>query len=134
MAHHLQGIHHMSTEMQECITNCQECHAVCTATTAYCLQMGGKHAEPKHIRVMMDSAELCAVSENFMLRMSDMHPQTCGVCADACEACAQSCEQFGDDAVMQQCAETCRRCAASCRSMEASATTVEKNSAKNVRI
>lgn len=107
----------MSPEMQECITNCSDCHSVCLETTEYCLRMGGPHAEPAHIRLLMDCAQICQTSADFMLRMSDIHPQTCMVCAEVCERCATDCERFSDDTAMMRCAETCRRCAASCNKM-----------------
>lgn len=104
-------------KMQECINNCQTCHAVCLETTVHCLEMGGKHTEPAHLRLMLDCAEICQTSANFMLRGSNFHGRTCGVCAEVCERCAEDCEKFGDDAMMQACARTCRTCAASCREM-----------------
>jgi hypothetical protein len=108
---------HMNEKMVECITACQTCHAVCVETTAHCLQMGGKHAEPAHIRLMMDCAQICQTSADFMLRGSDFHHSTCGVCAEVCEACADDCARFTDDAMMQRCAQVCRDCARSCREM-----------------
>lgn len=110
----------MSPEMQDCITNCQDCHSICIETINHCLQMGGEHAEPAHIRLLMDCAQICQTSADFMLRMSDVHPQTCGVCADVCEMCAADCDRFGDDEVMKACADMCRKCAASCRVMAGS--------------
>ena len=107
----------MSQEMQECIQNCLNCHSVCLQTIPYCLGMGGKHAEASHIRLMLDCEEICQTSANFMLRGSDLHGRTCGVCAEVCERCAQDCDQFGDDPQMKLCADTCRRCAESCRRM-----------------
>lgn len=107
----------MNQDMQQCIQECMNCHAICTQTVTYCLQMGGKHAEATHIGLLLDCAEICQTSANFMLRGSPMHGRVCGVCAEACERCAQSCEQMGDDAQMQACADTCRRCAESCRRM-----------------
>ena len=107
----------MSEHMQRCIDDCIECHAICLSTLRYCLTLGGAHVEPAHVGHMLDCAEICQTSANFMLRNSSMHQMTCGVCAEACEACAASCEQFGDDAQMQLCAEVCRRCAASCHEM-----------------
>ena len=107
----------MSPSMQECIQNCSDCHRICVETVAYCLQMGGKHAEPAHIRTLLDCAEICQTSANFMLRGSEFHTQTCGVCAELCQACAESCATMGDDAQMQRCADICRRCAESCRQM-----------------
>jgi hypothetical protein len=104
--------------MQECLENCQECHAICTTTAQHCLSMGGKHAEPAHIRLLLDCAQICQTSADFMLRGSDLHPMTCGTCAEVCTRCAESCERIGkDDAHMQKCADMCRRCAASCHQM-----------------
>ena len=103
--------------MRECIEECHMCHDSCLETVTHCLQMGGKHAEPNHIRLLMDCAEICQTSANFMLRMSDFHTDTCGVCADVCERCAEDCDRFGDDEMMQECAESCRSCAESCRNM-----------------
>lgn len=103
--------------MEDCIQNCTECHMVCEETMAYCLQMGGEHAGEAHIRTLLDCAQVCTISANFMLHDSDLHPQMCGVCAQACERCAQSCEQFNDDQQMLDCAEICRQCAESCHKM-----------------
>jgi hypothetical protein len=107
----------VSAEMQECIQNCLDCHAICVETATYCVQMGGKHAEPTHVRLLMDCAQICATSADFMLRQSELHGHACAVCAEVCERCAQSCEEMGDDAQMRACAEMCRRCAESCRRM-----------------
>jgi hypothetical protein len=110
------------TEMQECIDNCTQCHNICVETIDHCLEMGGKHADAAHIRILQDCAQACATSADFMLRGSDLHPQTCGVCAEACERCAESCEELADgDEQMLRCAEMCRTCAASCREMASAA-------------
>lgn len=117
MAQHLSGMH-VSPDMTKCIENCSDCHDVCVETAAHCLQRGGEHAEAMHIGALLDCAQACDVSRDFMLRGSDLHPAMCGICADACERCADSCERLaGDDDVMRHCAERCRRCAASCREM-----------------
>jgi MinD superfamily P-loop ATPase len=86
-------------------------------TVTYCLQKGGNHAEQSHIRLLLDCAEICETSANFMLRTSELHARTCGVCAEVCERCAQDCDRMGDDAQMKACADMCRRCAESCRQM-----------------
>jgi hypothetical protein len=112
--------HQMSEEMQRCIQACLDCHRICLETVTHCLQMGGKHADPAHIRLLLDCAEICQTSANFMLRGSDLHGRTCAVCAEVCERCAQDCAQF-DDAQMKACAEACRRCAESCRRMAGTA-------------
>ena len=114
---------HISQETQSCISECLNCHGVCLETIAHCLQMGGKHAEAVHIALLQDCAQICITSADFMLRGSQYHGQTCGVCAAVCEACAQSCDQLsegGANDFMARCAEACRRCAKSCRQMAGS--------------
>jgi hypothetical protein len=112
------GTQHRSMEMENCIKNCNDCHHICLETISYCLQKGGRHAEAQHIRLLMDCAQICHTSEDFMLRASDLHHLTCGVCAEVCERCAQDCESMASsDAQMKGCAEVCRRCAESCRQM-----------------
>jgi hypothetical protein len=69
------------------------------------------------VRLLLDCAEICQTSANFMLRESDLHGVTCRASADECEACAQACAKFEGDEIMQACAETCRGCAESCREM-----------------
>jgi hypothetical protein len=103
--------------MDECIQNCLDCHSICLQTVAHCLSMGGMHADAHHIALLLDCAEICQTSANFMLRGSHLHNLTCGVCAEVCTACAESCEQMADDQQMRACAEQCRRCARTCREM-----------------
>lgn len=117
-----QGTSQMSeSDIQRCIDECVKCHRVCEATVQYCLQKGGKHAEADHIRILLDCADICQTSANFMLRGSPLHGRTCAVCADVCTRCAESCEQMGDDEQMRACAEACRSCAESCRRMASAA-------------
>ena len=106
-------------DLQACIDNCQSCHALCLQTLVACQEKGGRHAEPGHLRLLLDCADICRTSADFMLRRSDLHTLTCGVCAQVCERCAVSCETLRDDDTMRACAEECRRCAASCREMAA---------------
>jgi hypothetical protein len=102
--------------MRSCIDECQSCHEVCVETTAHCLSMGGEHVEAGHLRTMMDCAQICATSADFMLRGSPLHAGVCGVCAEVCEECAESCDAL-EGAEMKRCADQCRRCAESCREM-----------------
>lgn len=112
------GTMQMSEEMRRCISDCLNCHSICVQTVEHCLSMGGKHADPQHIKLLLDCAEICQTSANFMLRNSRYHPRTCGVCAEVCEACAQSCEQLDpNDQIMSACAQMCRQCAESCGRM-----------------
>lgn len=112
---------HLSAEMRDCIELCSTCHDVCVETVAHCLERGGEHADARHILALLDCAQACDASRDFMLRGSELHGKVCAVCAEACERCADSCEALGaDDETMRRCAEMCRRCAESCRSMASS--------------
>lgn len=105
----------MPAAMQAAIKACLDCHAMCLQTAMnYCLEEGGRHVGAAHLRLMLNCAELCQTSANFMLSNSPLHGRVCGVCAEACEACARSCEEVGG---MRECKEECLRCAKSCRSM-----------------
>jgi hypothetical protein len=74
-------------ELQHCIEECLNCHAVCTMTAQYCLTEGGEHADVNMIGVLLDCAEICQVSANFMLR-GELHAaglaapcgHLCGLC------------------------------------------------------
>lgn len=113
---HKKGHTMMSNEMNECCHMCAECSRVCLETVNHCLQKGGKHAEAKHIQLLLDCAEICQTSANFLARGSDVHDKVASLCADICEKCAESCEQIDpNDAMMKQCAEMCHKCAESCR-------------------
>ena len=106
--------------MQECIERCLDCHKACLETVMYCLQQGGPHAEANHVRLMLDCAEICQTSANFMQRGSDLHHLTCSACAEVCQRCADDCARLADgddDNRMAACATMCRRCAESCRHM-----------------
>lgn len=101
--------------MQDAIKACLDCHSMCLQMAAgFCLEQGGRHVEQKHLRLMLNCAELCQTSANFMLSNSPLHGRVCLICAEVCEACAKSCDQVGD---MRECAEECRSCAKSCRTM-----------------
>ena len=99
-------------DMQQCIQNCRDCQRACMLTLADMLKAG----KAEHARLILDCAEICQVSANFMIRESESHGYTCAVCAQVCERCAEACEKSGDEQ-LKLCAEMCRRCADSCHYM-----------------
>ena len=107
----------VSPIIRDCISACTACHEVCVETVDHCLRKGGTHAEPHHIRLLLDCAEICQACANFMLRGSDLHTGVCAVCAEVCQRCAEDCGRMSDDEEMRSCAEKCRECAQSCMSM-----------------
>ena len=106
-----------STEVEQCIDDCLDCHGICLESVDYCLKMGGRHAEHSHIRLLLDCSELCQTCTDFMLRGSDFSARICELNAEVCDLCAESCDQFSDDENMKACADVCRRTAESCRQM-----------------
>lgn len=108
-------MHHMSTEMKGCIDNCLVCFRECLSMVmGHCLEMGGKHTEPSHFKLMMACAEMCRTSAHLMLIGTEHHRHTCQECAEICRQCADDCERIGD---MQSCVDACRKCADSCEKM-----------------
>jgi hypothetical protein len=107
-------------ELQECAEECLTCHAACTITLQHCLATGGRHADVNLIGILLDCAELCQTSANFMLRGSPYHLVTCAACAELCRACEEVCNAvgaIGGDEQMAHCAEVCHSCAVSCERM-----------------
>lgn len=108
-------------DMQQCIEDCLTCHNTCLETATHCIDAGGKHTEGEHIRLLLDCAQICQTSADFMLPDSGLHGYICAACAAVCERCAQDCERFPADEQMRGCAETCRASAASRRKTAAMA-------------
>jgi len=115
--------HELKTDlakMMACIDSCLSCEQTCASCVTHCLRLGGRHATPEHITVLLDCARLCATSADLMMRNSPHHARLCAACAVVCEACADDCERFEGDFVMRRCAEFCRMCAGLCAEMAAS--------------
>ncbi len=101
--------------IESCIEACLHCHRVCIQMAmTHCLEMGGRHVEPTHFRLMINCAELCELAANFQLAGSGFSEELCTLCGDVCTACAQSCRTLDG---MEACVQACEACAASCRSM-----------------
>jgi hypothetical protein len=105
----------ISQHMSECIELCRRCHLVClNMATGHCLEKGGAHVEPAHLKTMFACAEICQTAANLMIMGSDLHRQVCAVCADICDACLTSCRKLDE---MEECIFACERCKASCEAM-----------------
>ena len=105
--------------MVNCIEACTYCHAVCLHTFEHCLNKGGRHAAPAHIRLLIDCSQICATAADFMNRGSAVHTETCRACAVICQRCADECESMNDDEFMRRCISACRTCSATCSEMAA---------------
>ena len=48
---------------EQCIRACQLCCEACIATAdGHCLDRGGAHAQPQHLKRMHDCADICRLS------------------------------------------------------------------------
>lgn len=125
--HHGHGHHHGAAgnadeeaqdRLLECIEECLNCHVTCTMTVQHCLASGGELADVNLVGILLDCAELCQVSANFMLRGSPYHPLTCGTCAEICRTCEEGCRSSDEsDEQLAHCAEVCATCAELCEAM-----------------
>jgi hypothetical protein len=103
----------LSQKVRETIQALQQCHAICQSMAmTHCLEMGGEHARPQHLRLMLDCAGLCAFTADALGRKSQFHNRLAQLCAEVCETCEQDCAALGD---MEDCVEACRECARQCK-------------------
>lgn len=100
-------------EMRQAIDKARECERICQETFNHCLEMGGRHAAPSHLRILLDCAEVCGTASGTLLRGAVNGPLW-AACIAACEVCEASCRNVGDDDQMRACAEACRACADAC--------------------
>ena len=102
----------LSRQVHETILALQHCHLTCSSMAMiHCLEMGGKHARPQHMRLMLDCAEFCAFTADALGRKSQFHNRFAALCAEVCETCAKDCEALGD---MEDCVQACRDCVRLC--------------------
>ena len=120
-------MHHAhNTELDSCIEACLDCYRHCQRDAlTVCLELGGKHIEPAHLRLMFDCAEACRSAAALMVNGSPYHTESCGLCASICGDCARSCRDVGS---MDGCVEACQRCAESCAAMAGAARAERKES------
>lgn len=105
---------HIDHALLECIDACRRCHDHCLSEIQHCLTLGGDHAEPTHVGLMLDCARTAETAAALMLTGSRFYRSMCAVCAQIAEACAQQCDVLGD---MDECAQVCRTCAQLCEQM-----------------
>lgn len=106
-------MHAYDSQIEDCMRKLLHCHKTCLGMAmTHCLEMGGEHARPQHLRLMLDCAQICATTGDFLARKSQFHTQIAIFCATVCDTCAQDCENIGE---MEESAKACRACAESCR-------------------
>src|SRR3569623_1284761 len=102
-----------SPQLQDTLHKLSQCHDLCLSMAmTYCLERGGDHARPQHIRLMMDCETICALAHDAILRKSQFHTGILTLCADICETCGQACAALGQ---MEACVAACQACTDACR-------------------
>lgn len=100
----------MRDEVEDCITACVACHAICLQTVYHCLKAGGSRASAEHIGTLLDCAEMCRSTVHFMFAGSAFESRICALCSEVCRRCEAACRTMGE-AQDLRCAEACHCCA-----------------------
>ena len=105
-------MNNLSRQTRDAIKALQHCHFTCSSMAmTHCLELGGAHARPQHLRLMLDCAGFCAFTVEALGRKSQFHTRFASLCAQVCDTCAKDCAALGD---MEECVEACRDCALRC--------------------
>ena len=84
------------TQRTASIQSCWDARNSCQETLFNtCLDMGGRHVEQRHVKLMVDCIALCQTTADCMTRRSEMFDVISSACATVCEATAESCERIG---------------------------------------
>jgi hypothetical protein len=104
-----------SSQTRECMQALSHCHTQCLSMAmTHCIEIGGDHARPQHLRLMMDCAAMCALTGDLLAHKSQFHNRVAALCAEICEVCAEDCEKLGQ---MEDCVAACRRTATLCNAV-----------------
>jgi len=108
-------MNHLDGTTQEALQALSHCALTChSMALVHCLEMGGAHTHPPHLRLMLDCASVCTTTAELAGHKSQFHTQMAALCAVICETCAEACAALGD---MEDCVAACQRCAAHCRTL-----------------
>ena len=101
----------LSSQIEECIQDCFNSHAVCLDTAMSLLQKGNTSANT--VLILLDCSEICATNAHFLMRNSPVYGSVCQTCAQVCTHCAGVCDEIGEN----DCANACRASATSCEQL-----------------
>ena len=102
---------------RRCIEATSDCYKVCAETFNYSLGSGDL-ADPSHLRLLIDCGELLQVTQNALLRGSELWQMLGTICAEACDKVAESCRRLeASDEQLAKCASVCDETAAACRDL-----------------
>jgi hypothetical protein len=108
----------MTTEMQNCMNACMECHKMCMEAMTHCMTKSGKSVDMTMMSMLRDCSEMSMMCMNMMMAGSEFMGRTSMLCAEICDRTVAACEKMTGEAKMTACANACRKCADSCRTMQ----------------
>ena len=107
----------MSSDLRLCVETSDRCRNACLNAVTHALGMGGRYADDDLLGLLLDCAEVCRTTGDFIRRGSPRRSHTAAISADIAERCAEVCDEFTGDATMRACADACRRAADACRQL-----------------
>ncbi|WP_449254997.1 four-helix bundle copper-binding protein [Bosea sp. (in: a-proteobacteria)] len=108
-------MHHPDPKTREIVDLALDCYKHCFGmATTHCLAVGGAHAEPGHLTLMLACSEICRSMAHLLLMASPHARHLAPECIEICEACAADCERLGG---MEDCVAACRACAKACAAL-----------------
>lgn len=111
-------MHQLDSKAHEALEALAHCSLTChSMALVHCLELGGEHARPQHVRLMLDCAKICATTAELLAHKSQFHTQIAALCVEICETCGEDCEKLGQ---MEECVSACRACAEKCREISRS--------------
>lgn len=100
--------------LDACVRACETAERACSRAMSCALEIGGAHADPEFLRLLMECSRSCARSGQILVRGWWEQGPVCLECAELCEVCADECGGAPDPA-FAACADACRACARCCR-------------------
>jgi len=109
-----------SDNREESLRKCLTAYRTSTACIQHCLKLGGEHADPDHILILMNTSEICRTFSQFLLSESHYSHELCGITSRICLACADSCDSFDrqENEMMLECSSACLAFAQTCKDLE----------------
>lgn len=98
----------------DCITSCEKCRAACIRAVTQSLELGGEYARREHIRLLLDCAEICQVSVNFLLRGSPSAGYFCSIGGRLCDRYVRNYKGLGG---LDECVVACENAAVLCHKL-----------------
>jgi hypothetical protein len=104
----------VTTAERPALDACRGCQQTCLDTVTHALRRGGPYADDALISALLDAADVCRTTIDFVQRGSRVHAHVGAVCAEICTRAAEACDDLAGDPIMAACAAACRRCATAC--------------------